>query len=517
MLAALALLAGVRIVQAIRAETLTPDGIIYVEMAQRWGDDSATVIEKYDYHVAYPVALSHTHSLMNALGLADAPDAWDRAGQVISILAAVGAMVGVWCWCRLLVGPRAAILSMVLFGLGKKWVMIGSDVQSDAMSACFQIWGIVATYQMLTHLARRRKQALLWAVMGGVLIGLGYLVRPESLLILAAALPLGLLVWWRRHPKAWLAVSSLVTITAMAILTSLPYMLAIGGLTKKKNLGEMIRQLFADAPAPPAILATTALTPLWQLMCAIACFISKTVEAIHPVPAGLALAWLIGWGLFRRKSFWTYPTPTRLGGAFIVLLSAGLFVITSLLLKGQEPVSHRHTLIAVLALTPLIGAGVFAFTGLLHRGVAAAKLPTLSPQATFWVFAIALPVLMAAHSLAEPPHVGKGAYRLAGHDVARQCLDSPPTGPIIADEAWIGHYVRQLTPTMRHIRPGDLSGLTAAQLQMLADRRRASYIIFRGPTRPTEAMPAIDGFTLWPAYPSGSKSLYVYQRTGGAP
>ncbi len=523
-LAALMLLVGVRIVQAIRSEVLTPDGIVYVRMAQQWGDDPSRVIDAYDYHVAYPVLVSATHSLMDTLGLTDAPDAWDRAGQVVSIIAAVGALLGVWYWSRLLMGPGVALLTLVIFGLGKKWVAIGSDVLSDSLSACCQIWAIAISYIMLDQLNHHRRRAIAWAALAGVLIGAGYLVRPESLLILMVALPLGLLVWGYERVKPSLALATLGVVATTTILTALPYMLAIGGLTKKKNLGDMIRRVFTHSQAEPSMLAMALPAPLaavvncaWQILCAVGTFVAMMTEAIHPIAAGLALSWVIAWVLFRRKPYWTYPTPKRLAGLFIFLLGVGLFALNALLLGGHGYMSHRHTLIAVLAVTPLIGAGVFSFTGLLRRGIAAMGLPTLSAQATFWLFALALPAIMIAHALAEPPHAGKGAYRQAAYDIASHCTETPPRGPVLADEAWIRHYVRQTAPAVRHAEPTNMEDLSAEDILALAAEHNASFIVLRSSRQLPDAPFRRARYVAWTPYPSGSKMLYVYERQEETP
>ncbi len=230
-LAALALLLGIRIVQAVRAETLTPDGIVYIEMARLWERDPAAAINSQDYHIAYPVTVYVTHQVMTAIGVAGAPDSWDHAGQVVAIIASMGALVGVWFWCRLMAGPRAAMLSLVIFGVGKKWVVIGSDVLSDGLSSCFQIWGIAMAYLMLDALGHRRRRAIALGALAGLLIGGGYLVRPESLIILMVTLPVGLFVWWHKRPQAYLAIGSLGAATLGTVLAGLPYMLAIVGLS----------------------------------------------------------------------------------------------------------------------------------------------------------------------------------------------------------------------------------------------------------------------------------------------
>ncbi|MHC4561156.1 MAG: ArnT family glycosyltransferase [Planctomycetota bacterium] len=435
LLIVLAVCAGIRLWLIELTDVIAPDGTVYVAMARQWTSDPAGVIEDNDYHVGYTVTMVGAYRVIEALDGPTGLVGWEWAGQAVSFVASLLAITAVWCFTGLTFNWRAAWAGALLFGIGHKWAALGADVLSDALAVCLGAWALVLTVLVASLLRRRSWWSVAAAAGTGVLVGGGYLVRPEVLAVVAV----GCLLWLvlaigRRAPWGPAAVSLGVAL-GTTIVCSLPYMLAIGGLSKKKSLGDLLRSLFADA-GPMRLLAFSAMGT-WT---AVGNLIAQIFEAMHPVAATAACVWMGLWvfhHVLRRPVEPGSLLKARRDSAFVIWAIQIVFVV---LLTGLyqrcDYLSHRHLMLCAVALSPLVGAGVVA-SAYIARFVTGRIGTAVSIRQ--WVVGIAVVTatcVTCLHTL-KPIHEGKEHYRQAAQRVA-DLVEADAV--VLADSNYIAHY-----------------------------------------------------------------------------
>ena len=458
-------IAGLRIWLIAHTEVIARDGIIYIQMAKEFPSAPGQVISSYDYHVGYPAVMAGVHRLFLAAGVTDSLRVWEISGQVVSLLASLGAMVAIWLFGGKVFGDwRIAWISMLIFGVGRKWAVLGSDVLSDSLAICLQMWAIVLAVLALEKLKLKSNWSLVLAGGVGLCSGLGYLVRPESLLPvgLACLLWLGFQI---RRPTSWrLTLRSIGVAIVTAIATSLPYMIAIGGLTNKKSLCDLVSlPLSQGLNFTATIISTVQYSALRQL-------VNQLFEALHPAGGVLICIWLaccVIYALTRIK---------RLGRALPMVCPAGaLLMIGSVIVMGPllmglysnvNYMSYRHVMFIAAMLSPLIGAGAVVLVILIEDLIVK---PLRLPLNSTAILAIMLAIMvgfMIAHTL-EPLHKGKLVFRHGGQYVGELARDGDY---VLAENRWILHYAQAAGVVI----PSNLPGESLAQY---INQTGATYLV----------------------------------------
>ena len=479
--AALVACAGVRVWLIAHTDVIAPDAVTYVRMAREWSASPGRVVQDYDYPVGYPVAVAAMHRAVVGLGGPRGIDGWDLAGQLVSLAAAVGAMVAVWLFAVMAFDHRVAWVAASLFGIGRKWSVLGADALSDAMALCFQMWAVVLSLLVARQLRRGSGKAVVLAACVGACSGVSYLARPEGLLAVAlgVALWLGCLVVRRENWRLTLAAAAAAVVLAAACV--LPYAAAIGALTKKKSIDDFVR---SSRPAALAAVAASAApagphNPPSQL-------VRQLFEAMHPALGFAACVWAGGFGitrLWRPRGARLAVPPPRPAAAFMML--AALAVLVPLLMclyRGVHYLSHRHLMFLAALLCPLAGVGVLMLAdlaGAVLRRVGAGRVGRSVVLAVV-VGALAVPV--ALHTL-RPLRRGRWHFRRAAEWLARRAR---PDDRIVTDSAWIVHY-SGLGGTIVPIQD-----LTCERLGRSVERGAAAYVVLADESVQTAALVVAD-------------------------
>jgi hypothetical protein len=440
LLGLLAVTAGVRLWLIDHTEIIASDGIRYIEMARQWGQDPAGVIESYDYHVGYPLLIRGAHALLGGL-LPAGLEAWHVAGQWVSLVFSLAAVAAMYLLAVQAVGRRTAWIAALLWAVGCKWSHLGADVLSDAPAVAFQLWALLVGTWMVRRLRRPGKPScgLALALVAGLLAGAGYLIRPESLAVVGVLwILLAGLVWQKRRQWGRCAVAGAVMLAA-ALLAASPYMIAIGGFSKKKSLSEIVHAPAAVAAVravPAGLFADADYFVLRHLL-------NMLFEAMHPVPGVLAVLWLLS---RLRPLVSKAPVPAVLearlrpmGRWLIPACMAVYLPIACGLYMNVGYMSHRHVLVPAAVIAPLAGLGVVHLAGLgcwalarqgrrLRRGHLAV------------VIALVTAACMAGLHTLRPLHEGKAQYRLAG--LWLRDHRQVPAGRLLTDSAWVLHYAQ---------------------------------------------------------------------------
>lgn len=463
-LLALAVCLGIRVWLIHSVDIISKDGTIYVKMAQEWADDPRGVTVNYDYTVAYSAAICAVHGVLTHLGGPAGIDGWELAGKLVSLTANLLALVGLWLLAGRIFNWHVAWVTVLLFGVGRKWAMLGADVISDSPSICFMIWSLVLAMEALDALRLRKGIMLAWAAGAGALAGCAYLVRPEGLLVAA----IGGLLWLayviarRGSWKLLLASSAVTALTALAV--GLPYMLAIGGLTHKKNLTDVLLGCLSSA------LPLAAMTPAADKISWFE-FARAWTESLQPVNALLLGLWLATW-VFVRTVKRTLPpgvflSPKPAGAALLVISVAVVAPLWMIFYHHIGYFTARHITFLSAMLSMLAGAEVVgAASGVQFLIMRSGR--ALSLAACVGLIAGALAAGLLVNDLRQT-YKGKSYYRqvgayLAENATAGDWVISDTTYPFyysgrpwipdgyVADSPWMRHFPGVMGQTVNLIK-----------------------------------------------------------------
>lgn len=434
LLTVLAACMGLRVWLICHTDAISRDGTIYIRMARQWPDDPAGVVQTFEYHVGYPVAVHWVHRLVLALGVTPGPPSWDLAGQAVSFTAAMGATVAIWLFAAMTFNWRVAWVGALLFTVGRKWTVIGADVVSDALAVCLQMWAVTLGLAVVGLLRRKSRWSVLAAAGVGVCAGCGYLVRPEALFT-AAFVILVWLAWQCYRRVSWrLTLASACAAGVATAACAAPYVLAIGGLTKKKSLWNIFRSLFRSVGLP--IASTGAGGDYgggWKL-------VGQCFEAFHPVVAVLVCVWLVTWlgvKVLRLK----LPAevrifPRRPGGLIMILVLVSFSAALLGIYRHASYLTSRHLMFPAATLAGLGGAGAVIALYWIQAFATAVIRWGFVARLVFPVGIAAFVVGLLGHSM-RPVHEGNAYLRAAGLALGREPTEDRY---VVADDARILHY-----------------------------------------------------------------------------
>jgi hypothetical protein len=424
----LLILGGQRIWLTTHREVIAKDGILYVQMAQRMAEAPLDATrEMRALHPGYSAATAGVHGLVGGTDR----KSWEDAATLVSFQANLAAVLGVWVLGWLVLGsPQLGWCAALLFGLGHNMAILGADVGSDSLALAFGIWSVVTAVRVADGLEQQRRGVWAWAVVTGLLVGAGYLVRPEMAVVLLA----GVVLWLtalRRGARLRPVLGCALALLAGAAVLAVPYMVLVGSVLGKWG-GESYWRLAAAAQPQPLAMIASASNPFE----AVGKVVAEFFEAQHPVLATLTCLYLLAWALGRTKALQPWrdclPRPSRSGGMMLVLLAA--FSVPTLALRealtGELSSRYAMLLAATTAILPaalLGGAGKLAAT-LADMRQARARV--------FYGGLAALAVTLAAHAL-RPVHSGDVYLREAGLALGQVIEDDEQ---LLSDSTYVLYY-----------------------------------------------------------------------------
>ena len=259
--AALAACLGVRVWLVFHAETITKDGVGYIEMASRWSADPADALENVALQPGYPAAISWMHAVILSFGGPTDITGWDLAGQATSLVASVAAMLAVWFFACALMNRRIALIAVLLFSLARKWSADGADVIADPMAVCLQMWAMVTALWVLRLLRSGCVAAMCLAAVTGVLCTGAYYVRTETVHVVVVIAVCWLICGGLLDRKLAPALAATGVMLLVVAICTVPFMLWIGAPTNDAVFARFTTQRpgaaapgqnsalgFADAP-----------------------------------------------------------------------------------------------------------------------------------------------------------------------------------------------------------------------------------------------------------------------------
>ena len=385
--------------------TISSDAITYVAMAQSWSLDPHKFIREARQHPGYPITVATVHdNIWPGPGFTD-QEKWELVGRIVSTVCGLLITVGLVIFLHMTFASRSLPwLTVGFLILGRKFASLNAMHLTDFLALSFQIWGLVSAVAAARLMKRGSRWAILLAAATGAAGGLGYIVRPEA----AAVGLVGGAIWmgtalWRRKGIGMAAVMTTAGIAA-AIACALPYMLAIGGMSRKQHVvfftpGSNVVQRLPTTTAPLTTWARTRQTVKITLV--------KFAAAIHPVLAAAMALWMVLWLVSRLKPFRglrnRIDCPNRMGAG--VMLVTAVIILTPVILRylTTDAISYRYMLLLVCVSAGLAGAGLVVIGRLLKAAAACLGLSESARAATVSIAAMLVGAAMAAHTL-RPLH-----------------------------------------------------------------------------------------------------------------
>jgi hypothetical protein len=240
----------------------------------------------------------------------------------------------------------------------------------------------------------------------------------------------------RRQASRRLTGACVSAALAATLACAIPYMIAIGGLTKKKAIDDFVS---APVPADPP-LARVALVGHYLPPHK---FADRLINAAHPV-VGVAMCLFVGAWLVLRlvpagrltgpRKWLLRPEPAAAG-----LMAAATVLFASLLMAmyvNLQYMSHRHVMFVAALLAPLGAAGFVFLEGLIGGILRRCRVPAALVNRLLALSMVAAAVAMTFNTL-HPPHGDGPAIRAAAAALAAQVR---PGDRVLTDDPRVTYY-----------------------------------------------------------------------------
>lgn len=411
------------------------DSIYILRMAKQMDVSWDESIKTGFLHPGYPAMVDFTHRVFYPGDNSVA--GWENTGFAVAMLMSLVGLLGVWCFARMLFrnnqyAGAIALISMLLAGVGRKLMILGSDVLSDSVAAAFAIWAAVAAVICVnTVLEKKKIIACLWAAATGILCGLSYMVRFETLA--AIAVILFIMFAWPVLKRRGIttAIFCVVIACIFIFLSTLPYTSTIGTFSNKYTL--KLYEAAACITGNGSLLATATPYPV-DTNPAVK-FISKFFEIIHPANGVMLVIYFISAILAKsgnkfRRVRESLPWPNALPAC----LAGGIFVafagITMLHYSKSGAFAARYLTIPVMLLIPFAAAEIIGIMTFLAKGgnQKAGKIVA-------WIFILGLTLGMGLHA-GRPWHEDHVNMKQAGEFIRNNIKEAP----ILTESLVIEHY-----------------------------------------------------------------------------
>lgn len=385
-----------------RSPIIAKDGMGFIQFAKSLAVDPAAAMRTYDQHPGYPAMLLACERVYQRLTAADDFQSFIAGSRLASCICGLGTILFLWLFARRLYDERIANVTVLLAAVWPLFRLNASDSLSDTPHLMFYLAG---AWLACEGLSRRRSG---WFAAAGAASGLAFWVRPEGLVIAAAAALAvfgqlcGAIFFRRRQtaaiPHAAFALSALLALVATTSLVVAPYVVLAGKITSKKlpfvNLPPSAHAVAIAASEPtPGVLSEPA--PGGQLPDEF----SRPSKLLGVVALGLV-------ELFRELAQGFYylaliplavgtflpgrPQPARPVALLHVLLMNGHAALLMLLYLTAGYISHRHIIPLVALMLPTTAAGALMMADYASRWLPAIVPPRRTVLAAVGVFYLGL-------------------------------------------------------------------------------------------------------------------------------
>ena len=370
--AIIVLASALHVLGIARSALPAQDGLKFLRIArafqtQPWSD----VVRSSDQHPLYPALVAVIEPVVS-LVVRRGPDAWRVAAQLVSALAAVALLIPLHGLTKTLFNSRIADLAVLGFVLLPLPMAVGHDTLSDPLALCAFVTAL--------RLGVSAPQNGGWrsAIACGLVAGVGFLARPEVLVVPLAVVVTGGSRVALNLPSLKLAAPRLAALAVVFLAVVGSYALVKGEVSEKLAVRYSVG---AEPPKPKAVhkanrwLPPGLDDPRWDF--------SPKEEPAHPprrrvreVVGDLAFQWaeMLGWlpvlftvwGLVRdryiRAVIAREGTPEDADNSGRHLMAVYLVLFTLILARHELRMGYlsgRHLLTLVIVSLPWAAAGAF--------------------------------------------------------------------------------------------------------------------------------------------------------------
>ncbi len=450
------------------------DGLKVIAVAREFGHRPwEDVVRGTDLHPLYPALIAALHPFV-AAAAGPGPTSWRLTAQLVSALASVLLIFPVHRIARILFDRRIALLAAALVVLYPHMAELGHETLADSVGLLgifSALWfGICAWLKPSTRLG----------ALSGVVAGLGYLARPEAILV-PPALALAWLMGMLQGPR-YLSRKRFPGLVAIALAFGavLCAYAAIKGEISEKLALRLGASLGKSAATPPHAIRSVPpglddprldFSP------------KEESDTIRITGAGQAAAMILrewweescwffavmaGWGWARRDFIRGLcpeldPDASRATSRILLVFSAIYFLALLRHSTVLGYLSGRHTMALLIAAAPWAAAGSFVCA----RGVAVKC--RLLPARALWlgVAASALLIMLSVITQVRPKHRGhwsREAHLEAGRWLAQHAADQEL---VLDTRGWARFISGKLGYDYWHVR----QALTDAHLRYIVVER----------------------------------------------
>jgi hypothetical protein len=230
------------------ARTLVPaqDGLKLIRLARQFQSDPwPDVVRGADVHPLYPALVAMVEPSLSWL-IGEDPDTWRLAAQVVAALASLGVLVPVYFLTESLFDRRVAFIAAGVLALLPRFAEAGHETLADSL-------GLFASLMALWLAARAWPNGD-WrlAIGSGVFAGLGYLARPEVILV-----PVVIAIAWAVDRVRPAAGSQPGRFLATSLMLIVPALTVAGYAAVKGEVSEKLSLRWGAALGPQAIMKRT--------------------------------------------------------------------------------------------------------------------------------------------------------------------------------------------------------------------------------------------------------------------
>jgi len=427
-------------------QTLLPaqDGLKFIRIARQFQTQPwADVVRGSDTHPLYPALIAAAEPLV-ACFAGHGPGAWRTSAQLVAVLASVGLILPIYALTNLLFDRRIACLAAALAVLLPRAAELGHDTLSDSL-------GLLSTFLALwLGAVALRRGDWRFALGSGLAAGLGYLARPEVILV-----PLAIGLTWlaglfrhsRLHGVARGPAMAMLFLSALAVAGS--YAIVKGEISEKlavRHAASLGPRNLTSRRAPPQLprglddprldfspKEETDWIPIRNWRIAVIRIIGKWWEELCWFFAVMTI-----WGMARQR-FIRGLCPDRdpndageVTRSLLIVFTAvyGLALVRHSVLLGY--LSGRHIMALVCTSVPWAAAGTFVCA----RGVAVKLHWNQRARRTIAILAASLIVAASIVVQMRPNHLNH--LSRWGHWVAGKWLadNAAPTELVLDTRGW---------------------------------------------------------------------------------
>jgi hypothetical protein len=451
-------------------DAIARDGIVYILIANRYEQGPfLDVLRQTQQHPLFPLSVLGLSHVVHPLYGGESAVSWQRSAQLANILSSLLLVFPVYFLGKELGGRGLAFWATLLFQCLPVFARLSADGVSEGT---YLLWTALTLYGVVRGF---RTGSIATFFLGGVSAGLAYLTRPEAALVILAALGIllfarfrGTLTWnWRR-----VGACSASFVMAAALVAS-PYWLAIGRLSNKPSVGEVIEGS-ACLECPPApqrgvglLLAARfmegvdgedwsgmgPLQALWEVLDEV----GKALLYVLWLPALVGLVWF-------RREFLTRPALALIAAVLVL----NLLLLWRLAIASRY-VSERHTLLIVLCASYLALLTLFRLTDWLAATWDGEALKDFIGRYSHRLLIGGLGALMLWGTIRtlRPLHAGRKVHRQA----AEWFVQNRQPGDVLVDPYGFARFYAEQEPELAKptgvpcqrrfllVEPADLDGL----------------------------------------------------------